>query len=534
MASRHVVWPDYTMIIVAALLSGFTLLLFFLEKTWESHTNLDAKQAFYTGSIGTEFAPLPVIAALPKLFPEEFMPLGPDKGDWMEQFGFIRRDDSPLPLGMTVSSHRPQSASPSPVLFVGVGCGTCHTGVIATAEGKRTQIPGMGNYGLDVPAWFEAFRSSLLAKDDKGDYRLTISKVEQANGEKLGLAERAVVYIWLRVLRNVLVDGLTRNDYPYPAETRFNSLFHPAGPGRTNPFSNLLRAALDLPNRSLTQNREISAYTKIPAVYREDRRVWAQFDGSIRNLNSRSALAAMTVGATPENLSNAEISHNIIMATDYTRHVQPPGFTEATGVSIDTVRAEAGKSVYRKYCFTCHGMPDDNGTWQPGDRMGKRVKADELGVDAERVSIRHAAKLASTVYNRFGPDFEKRYNRTHPLTFTEDEIRPKSSDDQGYINAPIEGAYSRAPYLHNASIMTLAELINLIPRRESFPRGRNLYDAQNVGLAAQTNSPAGLSFVYDTKRVGNSNQGHNFPWAYEDSARNEDELRNLLEYLKTL
>jgi hypothetical protein len=519
---------------LGALLCGFTLLLFLLEKSWESPVSLGPQQAFNAGSIGTEFAPLPVITALPKLFPEQFMPLGPDKGDWIEQYGFLRRDDSPLPLGLTVSSYRPQSASPSPVPFVGIGCGTCHTGEIVTADGTRTRISGMGNPALDILAWFEAFRAAVLARDDNGDFRLNISSIEQANGDTLGLAQRAIVYVWMRVLRDVLQNGLRRHDYPYPADTRLNALFHPAGPGRTNPFNTLVTTVLDLPNRSLTQNREIHAFTKIPAVYQEDRRKWAQFDGSIRDLNGRSALAAMTIGATAENLAHEEISRNVMLATDYTRHLNPPGFSQATGASIDNERAQAGKAVYRTYCFSCHGMPDANGQWQPGERMGELVKAEALGVDAERVSIRHAARLSQTLYKRFGPDFQKRYNKVHPLAFAEQDIRPKSALDQGYINAPIEGVYSRAPYLHNASILTLAELINLIPRRQSFPRGNNFYDTQNVGLSVNTDSAAGLPFMFDASRLGNANHGHDYPWAYDDSRRDEAALRNLLEYLKTL
>jgi hypothetical protein len=291
---------------------------------------------------------------------------------------------------------------------------------------------------------------------------------------------------------------------------------------------------LDLPNRSLTQNREIRAFTKIPAVYQEDRREWAQFDGSIRDLNGRSALAAMTIGATAENLAQDAIARNVMLATDYTRSLGPPSFTEATGAGIDRDRAQAGKQVYRQYCNTCHGMPDDNGVWQPGERMGEILSANELGVDPERVRIRHAARLSQTLYERFGPEFQKRYNKTHPLRFAEQDIRPKNPRDQGYINAPIEGVYSRAPYLHNASILTLAELINLIPRRQSFPRGNNLYDTQNVGLAVNTDSAAGLPFDFDASRVGNTNHGHDYPWAYDENQRDETALRNLLEYLKTL
>ena len=41
-------------------------------------------------------------------------------------------------------------------------------------------------------------------------------------------------------------------------------------------------------------------------------------------------------------------------------------------------------------------------------------------------------------------------------------------------------------------------------------------------------------FKYDTAVVGNANTGHNYPWTYGDPSRSETDLRDLLEYLKTL
>ncbi len=54
---------------------------------------------------------MPVAIALPVLFPEHFVADGA-RGDWIEQFGFIRGDDSgepkqALPLGFVVTTtHR--------------------------------------------------------------------------------------------------------------------------------------------------------------------------------------------------------------------------------------------------------------------------------------------------------------------------------------------------------------------------------------------------------------------------------------------
>lgn len=105
---------------------------------------------------------------------------------------------------------------------------------------------------------------------------------------------------------------------------------------------------------------------------------------------------------------------------------------------------------------------------------------------------------------------------------------------RGYLASPLDGAFLRAPYLHNASVLTLAELINLEPRRDTFFRGRNLYDTARIGFASPAKADAKRYFRFDTATLGNANTGHDYPWAYDDPQRSEADLRALLAYLKTL
>ena len=104
----------------------------------------------------------------------------------------------------------------------------------------------------------------------------------------------------------------------------------------------------------------------------------------------------------------------------------------------------------------------------------------------------------------------------------------------GYITGPIDSAFSRAPYLHNASVLTLAELINLKPRRNFFYRGRNLYDTRDLGYKSPGSPDTSVYFPFDTSLRGNSNKGHDYPWPYKAAEWNEQDLVDLLEYLKTI
>jgi hypothetical protein len=94
-------------------------------------------------------------------------------------------------------------------------------------------------------------------------------------------------------------------------------------------------------------------------------------------------------------------------------------------------------------------------------------------------------------------------------------------------------------------VLTLAALINLEPREKAFCRGRADYDIERVGLAfiaPRKEADEALScdlksphyFLFDTKEPGNSNRGHDYPWPYHAPEWNEQALRDLLAYLKTL
>jgi hypothetical protein len=100
-------------LIVGNALAALALLavgaLIWLESSWaKPDTSRDPEAAFLHGTIGTELMPLPVAIALPVLFQEHFVADGA-RGDWIEQFGFIRSDGSEpkqtLPLGFVATRY---------------------------------------------------------------------------------------------------------------------------------------------------------------------------------------------------------------------------------------------------------------------------------------------------------------------------------------------------------------------------------------------------------------------------------------------
>jgi mono/diheme cytochrome c family protein len=534
------------LLVVLALVA--TAVLVHLERGWAKPVFRGAEEAFRHGTIGTELMPLPVALVLPDMFPEHFLPAGARGGDWVEQFGFLRDSDpaanAGLPIGFAISNYRPQSAAPSPVPFVGFSCALCHSTQLSENEGEPGAVHyGPGSMSLNLFAWIDAFQSAILEREalPKGEvfdaaeppaYKLTIETIAAAyqkkTGEKLSPGARAMTALWLRQIRKRISSGISRFDEPYGNGQSRNAEYTPTGPTRTQPFRTLIRTVLDRPGN------DMPVYTKIATVFSEDLRKRAQFDGTIANLYARSALAALAAGATVTNMALPEIAHNIKMASDFTATLRPPRYGDVfpkAAAGLDTARIARGRVVYEQYCYACHGWRDASGNWVNGPKTGEVTPIGEIKTDEERVMFRHYGELAGRMFDLFP---EK-----HPFHFPRGEIWPQPGHEEivaerGYVNAPIDGAFLRAPYLHNASVLTLAELINLKKRRDVFYRGKNSYDPADVGFRSPDNANSGNYFKFDVTVRGNSNNGHDYPWAYDDPKRNPDDLAALLEYLKTL
>jgi hypothetical protein len=95
----------------------------------------------------------------------------------------------------------------------------------------------------------------------------------------------------------------------------------------------------------------------------------------------------------------------------------------------------------------------------------------------------------------------------------------------------LQGIWATAPYLHNGSVPSLAELLKPSTARVAqFKVGSN-YDIQNVGLAAEQTQFNASIVTTDCSKLdsGNSRCGHEYGTQLTDQ-----EKKALLEYLKTL
>jgi hypothetical protein len=107
----------------------------------------------------------------------------------------------------------------------------------------------------------------------------------------------------------------------------------------------------------------------------------------------------------------------------------------------------------------------------------------------------------------------------------------ESSTKGAYESRVMQGIWAAAPYLHNGSVPTLADLLKPAAQRSASFKIGPAYDREKIGLAVD--QPAS-NFILQTTdcsdlNSGNSRCGHEFGTTLSD-----DDKKALLEYLKTL
>ena len=215
-----------------------------------------------------------------------------------------------------------------------------------------------------------------------------------------------------------------------------------------------------------------------------------------------------------------------------------------------------------------HDLPLTLWTALPGDAAVAEVQ--EARLDKARNDAQAAGDPARAFYWTLQKDrfleAKRAYRQGHPLYFPgcpegDETCRPQDlldrappcaddlnadpqtceiTDFEAFVNNPIPYAFLRAPYLHNGSIPTMAQLLHLDERPTQFCRGENVYDPEVLGY----DTPAPVddkctdprqAFLFDTRVRGNGNQGHDYPWKPEElNEERRAELRALLAYLKTI
>jgi len=293
-----------------------------------------------------------------------------------------------------------------------------------------------------------------------------------------------------------------------------------------------------------------TAQTKYPYVFDASASSWVQWSGVAadplaRNLGEIPGVFGRIDlrSATPEEgLFDATFDIAGLIKIEQTlRKLAPPKWPEDILGPIDQAKAAAGRTLFVETCAECHSVYPHH--WSDPKLEGKRFIENALvplavvGTDAQMFATPLFDPRPTTLTGALAPFLDapytgaavapygsisrtsKEYSTEKPLSAL-DLSEAELLDASGYREpgeagpvqpvlkaGPRDGIWAIGPYLHNASVPNLYELLSPASERsKTFHVGRE-FDPVKVGVDT---SGASGTFLFDTTLVGNSNVGHSF------------------------
>lgn len=214
--------------------------------------------------------------------------------------------------------------------------------------------------------------------------------------------------------------------------------------------------------------------------------------------------------ATAKDFAKAEPDFEDIQ--QYLLSLEAPKYPYA----VDRELAKKGEGIFNGSCAKCHGSYGDSPSYP-----NKIIPLREIGTDRKR-------------FENINAKFSEAYNASWFAKKPNGTVR----ETAGYQAPPLDGIWATAPYFHNASVPTLAGVLNSKARPMVFTRSYRTndedYDRENVGWKVSVpedakRSPFEQRKIYDTTKPGRGNGGHTYGDDLSDADR-----KAVIEYLKTL
>ena len=472
---------------------------------------------------------------------------------------------------------------------IGLTCAACHTGrftykdtaVIINGGPALTDLlklkQGIGVALFEtryLPGRFGRFADRILGTDSTVDERETLKfQIDQ-------------------VLK-------TYND-TLALEKRVASRSIEEGYGRLDALNRIGNQVFSIGLKNPDNYAGSSAPVHYPRIWNTPWFDWVQYNGSIMRPMVRNAGESLGVSSelnlTDPSKGLFKSSVNVMTLYDMEELVRgknPPnakdGFSGLQSPKwpadilppIDQTLAAKGAELYKDRCQGCHRPPItseafydfNNPKWWRTNENGEHVMVlenipiEHIGTDSAQAAdmiARTVAVPANLGIDKTGFAFalgavvEKTVNYISdrpvdnngkpkpPLSEAErqriDGYMPNElRGELAYKVRPLNGVWATPPYLHNASVPTVYDLLSPYDERpKQFYLGNREYDPVNLGY--KTDYLAN-GFEFDTSIRGNSNSGHQFRKEYDENKPvtgiigkylEPKDRKALIEYLKTL
>ncbi|HEY2387080.1 MAG TPA: di-heme-cytochrome C peroxidase [Candidatus Binatia bacterium] len=454
--------------------------------------------------------------------------------------------------------------------WIGLTCAACHTGridyrgtpliidgapTLANADRLLTELSAALSKTLEDPVRLERFVARVLPRNPGRNDRTKL--IEQMRAESKILADR------------VRVNAVPWKDYPgFGRIDAYGQVYNQVteldlgvpGNGKrpdapaSYPFLWGIAQSDLVQWNGAGQNRFPSEYFPMGILFRNT----VEIIGVYGRLDMREARGLYPSSVDVMGLGRLENPLCTLHA--------PPWPREVFGPLDENLRAK-GEKIYDHRCAKCHGVVENGTKYTVGLVPIAEVKTDpNLAVNAHdrRAKTGGLAGRAKNLKETFGPEDNASDILVHAVTGVllakpldtfvavhqsacvadasndlppDQKIREvqKALDELReqlavvpvkYKPRPLNGIWATAPYLHNGSVPTLADLLDPDHRPKSFYVGSREFDPVKVGFRSDE-SPGATKF--DTTIDGNHNTGHLYGAGLSDTER-----RQLLEYLKGL
>lgn len=290
------------------------------------------------------------------------------------------------------------------------------------------------------------------------------------------------------------------------------------GPGRGDSFG-IIRDLL-YPDHGI----QLDAPVSTPHLFGLADFQWIHWDGNTTSVMDRNYAQAIALGADYDPVTHASSvqPHNLDQLEQVARKIQPPAWPTNVFGPLDPAKLARGQALFTEHCARCHTEERvypyaEVGTSLPRTtnvmgRVGDRPFYVKLAASAASILA------ASYATNRITPEQAHGFERVPD---------PAWRTTGGYVARRLDGVWASPPYLHNASVPSLYDL--LLPpaqRPKTFPVGHREFDPKKVGFINDVTQPV---WTMDTGIPGNFNYGHEF-----GTQLPEDDRWALVEYLKSL
>ncbi len=451
--SRAVVWLSLVVFLTGLAAAGYFAWRLSRDT---AETFADPVDQFKYGSTGGDRnfgIPYAMWEAMPTLF-RDLMPEGREDEGWAA-FGFLYEDPADLP---------PELRHPRPVgtslrnnlgidrIFL--NCAGCHAGSVRTGPGgEQLIIAGMPSNTVDLSA-FQGFLARA-AVDERFSADRFLSEID-ARGIELDLVNRfALKFVGIGMARERLLAIVDRFDDFVHNEPTF-------GPGRFdtfNPAKALLNWEFDRDPREPSAS---ASSISPPSSCRAPRRGCSS-TGTATTPRSPSATAPPPSAPAPPRPSSTA-PRSSAWRTGSPPPSPRPSPTSSPPSSTPPSRTKARRSTPANAppATAPRAATSPASTWArspPSPRSAPTAPASTTTPTTSR-STRTASTPSSA------PERFQTFRKTN-----------------GYANAPLDGLWLRAPYLHNGSVPTLAALLSPPDERPAaFLRGHDVYDPQAMGF----------------------------------------------------